>query len=299
MEIDDFLKWRDARRRRATGRPYAENTQATVRNRISSAMSALGTDQLTVLADKTQSAYEIEQLFDTLSLTNGSSSLRLVYEALKSLHAYAFAKKWVSLPFPSTDDLKPPSKDEQKHMDVYTEAELLRLVETARARSLRWFMLIATMVHTGRRIGEVRAIEWDMLSLEPPKPHFTLPPRIVKTRTQQEVGLNRFLREEVYTPANIRALQAQPQKHMHRSPAVYPFPWRYKTAKRMLDHHCQLIGIEAHGFHRFRHSFATHKIEKGIPIQAVSAWLGHAQIQTTDRMYNHVRQLDYFDLLDD
>lgn len=41
-------------------------------------------------------------------------------------------------------------------------------------------------------------------------------------------------------------------------------------------------------FHDLRHSVATYLLEIGIPIEEVSAWLGHSSITTTAKVYAHV-----------
>jgi len=41
-------------------------------------------------------------------------------------------------------------------------------------------------------------------------------------------------------------------------------------------------------FHDLRHSVATYLLEIGIPIEEVSAWLGHSSIATTAKVYAHV-----------
>ncbi|MGI6199300.1 MAG: tyrosine-type recombinase/integrase, partial [Christensenellales bacterium] len=41
-------------------------------------------------------------------------------------------------------------------------------------------------------------------------------------------------------------------------------------------------------FHDLRHSVATHLLELGVPIEEVSAWLGHSNIATTAKVYAHV-----------
>jgi hypothetical protein len=42
-------------------------------------------------------------------------------------------------------------------------------------------------------------------------------------------------------------------------------------------------------FHSLRHAFTTHCAEGDIPIDAVSATLGHTDRRTTERFYNHAR----------
>ncbi len=42
-------------------------------------------------------------------------------------------------------------------------------------------------------------------------------------------------------------------------------------------------------FHSLRHAFTTQCAEGDIPIDAVSATLGHADRRTTERFYNHAR----------
>jgi integrase len=41
-------------------------------------------------------------------------------------------------------------------------------------------------------------------------------------------------------------------------------------------------------FHDLRHSVATYLLEIGIPIEEVSAWLGHSSIATTAKVYAHI-----------
>jgi integrase/recombinase XerD len=48
-----------------------------------------------------------------------------------------------------------------------------------------------------------------------------------------------------------------------------------------------LAQIEKAGSHRFRHTFATDLLTKGIPLELVSAWLGHRSVKITQQHYSH------------
>ena len=57
-----------------------------------------------------------------------------------------------------------------------------------------------------------------------------------------------------------------------------------KNYKRILANN----GLPDIRFHDLRHSVATYLLEIGIPIEEVSAWLGHSSIATTAKVYAHI-----------
>lgn len=50
---------------------------------------------------------------------------------------------------------------------------------------------------------------------------------------------------------------------------------------------CEIANIRPITQHQFRHSYATHLISNGIPINTVSKLLGHSNVDTTARVYIH------------
>lgn len=256
-------------------------------------MNALPTTEASVLMHTTTNAAELDVLFDRLSLTNSSGSLRLVWESLKLLNEYGRALREIDEPLA----VEAPAKNPQPPITVYRASEVERLVEAARGKSLRWFVFLATLAHTGRRVGELLALRWEWLHLDSDVPHFELP--TTKNKRQHYVPLDAFLREQCFTPANVALLQAEPMGRFKlRTPAEHPFPWSYTSVEKSFRRHCAKCGIEDRGFHRFRHTLATDLITRGVPLQAVSALIGHANIATTDRLYNHARTLDFAHYLD-
>lgn len=60
------------------------------------------------------------------------------------------------------------------------------------------------------------------------------------------------------------------------------------TVQQAVKAALNLAGItKKAGTHTFRHSFATHLLESGVPIYDVQKLLGHSRVETT-MIYNHV-----------
>ena len=290
MEIDDVIEWMNFEREEATGRPYTATTQASARSRLRSAMAALGTDEVSVLASILPDSAAVKRLLVKMRAGHERSTVQQVHWALKHLHAYAVAVGAISGSF----DVKAPARGQRQPMNVYSQDQVGQLVEAARGRSLRWWAFLATIAHTGQRVGEVLDLRWSMLMLSDPPAYFDL--QRTKTGRQMHVPLDSYLREQVFTDGNVAALKAQPRGRFNRDPAIYPFPWSYNCAQKQLRRHCDLVGVPYYGFHRFRHTFATRWMPD-IGVVAVSRLLGHARIETTASLYDHTTGRDYGPLL--
>lgn len=51
---------------------------------------------------------------------------------------------------------------------------------------------------------------------------------------------------------------------------------------------CNKIGVEYHGIHALRHTWATRALEAGLDIKVVSQMLGHKNVITTMNVYQDV-----------
>jgi integrase/recombinase XerD len=167
-----------------------------------------------------------------------------------------------------------------------------RLLLFARARGHhRFWMMLVTLIDTGRRVNEVLGLRWEDLKLDAEPPHFDLPH--TKNKRQQYVPLTLRLREDVFTPANIERCKSKGNPKFKQDIAEVPFPWQYQAAHDLLQRICAAAEVMFKSFHVFRHTRATTMLAQGVPIQAVSSLLGHASVATTDRIYNHAHSLDY------
>lgn len=297
-EFEEFVNWCSQRYYRRNGTYPAPNTLRARVSRLSTACTVahvVGIEQLgTLLQDRRQT----ENLLDGLSGRMTTGSVRAVCNALKWFGEFAVSKGWITHSTLMTSDFPPGNP--HPPIVIYTDKDTELILGNARAKGLRWWMFLNTLVHTGRRVGEVLGLEWEWLDLAAETPNFHLPH--TKNGRQAYVPLSRVLREEVLTPANIALLQGDAQRaanrHFARDPDTYPFPWRYSSAEQTFKLYCKRIGVEPRGFHCLRHTKATNLLARGVPIQAVSSLLGHASVSTTDRIYNHANALSYSRYID-
>lgn len=297
-DLDEFIRWHATRTARKTGRQPAASTLRVKRARLSGVVRRLQLTELRILSTHIQDRDRAECLLDLLALDLSSGSLRQVVDVLREFGEYAVAKGWITGCAITRDDM--PPMNPQKPIVVYTQSDIDTLIGCARGKSLRWFMFLATLAETGRRVGEVLGLEWEWLHVDADVPHFALPH--TKNGKQNYVPLTKMLREEVFTPENcttLRTEQRHPVRAFHRPVEVFPFPWTHQTVTKMLAHYCNQVGVTNRGFHNFRHTRITQLLSRGVPMHAVSKLAGHASTSTTDRIYNHASALSYAHYVDE
>jgi integrase len=297
-ELDNFIDWYKGRVLRTKGRAPARSTLESKRSRLSTVCNTGGLPGLQVLGTLVADRAEVECLLDKLALRMSPGAMRHCVDVLRDFVPYAVAQGWL----PSlaccviTQDDTPP-RNPQKPITVYTLEEVELLLASARGRSLRWWAFLTTVADTGRRVGEVLGLRWEWLRLDVDTPYFDLPTS--KNKRQQYVPLTKRLRSEVFTPEHVAQLRTENVSRFRTGdPAEQPFPWSYSSVEKMFARHCARLDITDRGFHCLRHTKATSLLAKGVPIQAVSALLGHASVQTTDRTYSHVTALDFARYID-
>jgi integrase len=64
--------------------------------------------------------------------------------------------------------------------------------------------------------------------------------------------------------------------------------WKPSEQQRPMNEVCALAGIEQVNFHCLRHTWASHAVMNGCPLQVVSEQLGHADLRITVRFYAHL-----------
>jgi integrase len=287
--FDEFLNWQARRYLRETGAEPATTTQASKAMRLRGIANRTGCKTAEQLATLISDRRRVVSLVDAMYLDLAPGTIQTDLVALRHFGEYAVAKGWITnIAIEKNDG---PGSRRQKPITVYTDREVELLLTIARARDLRYWMFLTTIADTGRRVSEVLGLEWGHLHLDSSPAHFDLPH--TKNRRQAYVPLTTRLRDEVFTPEHIESLKRKGHQKLKRDLSRYPFPFTYQTAEARLRRLSGVAGITHRGYHCFRHTKATEMLARGVPIQAVSALLGHANVVTTDRLYHHATTLDY------
>jgi integrase len=294
-DFDPFGRWYTARRVRLTGRPASQHTVRTKQVHLASSANILEVTDEHFLGNSLCRPEDLGFLLDRLNAKMTTGSMRAAVYALLDFSLYAVAQGWVSENMVLLNRSHVPPKNPDPAIVVYSEDELEAFVTAARGVDVRWWALMAFLVDTGRRIGEALNLHWVWLRQDAEVPYFEVP--TTKNGEPQYIPLSRRLNAEVFTSENIEKmktmpLQTGPKAHV-ADPFVQPFPWAYGGLNARFNRFCDRAGLPARGFHCIRHSVITHRLARGVPMQAVSRLAGHKSIQTTDRRYNHTNALTF------
>jgi len=175
----------------------------------------------------------------------------------------------------------------------FTRAELAALLEAAAAPRCRWFRpLLVFLAMTGARRGEAIALRWGdvdlvrgVVTIRRSRVHGRESlPKSGRARTIPLGAASPILRDELAALALGRVPAADE--------LVFLSPQGFALEERNVARAWYALraaaGVRPLRMHDLRHTFASLAIEAGVSIPRVSAWLGHAQIQTTLAIYAHV-----------
>jgi len=167
-----------------------------------------------------------------------------------------------------------------KKVDYLTSAELAALVDAA--GSPRNASMILFAAHTGLRLGELEALEWQ---------HIT--PHCVLVRQAQ---WRRHIQAPKTGPRDV-ALNGEARRALEMAvrridtPYVWPTrtgrPLDHSAARDLLCRACRRAGLREIGWHTLRHTFASHLAMAGVTLYDIAALLGHRDVSTT-QIYAHL-----------
>jgi integrase len=163
---------------------------------------------------------------------------------------------------------------------VVSDEEEVKWLKTCAVDRYRLFWIIA--IESGLRTENILELTW--------KNHVDLPGRLIEIPADEQKGTNHII-----IPMTDR-LHDELQAHRKKNPFVQTVLWsKYgKDIPLQSVYKCFMTitreaGIEGISPKTLRHTAATRWVENGIPIEAVSRMLGHADISITMKRYAKVR----------
>jgi integrase len=244
---------------------------------------------------------QVAKVREALSRHYPAGTVRTTFIAMSSAMSWAVREKLLTVN-PVRGVARPPAPAPQ--LDFMTTAEVKKLLEEAerRARSAsgrlrqawwsRW-VGIAIALHTGMRKGEVLGLRWRDVDLEGQR--LTV---ACSYATTTKSGKPRHLK----LPSPLASSLSEWRQIAPESEQVFPVfaGGKWQMAHDTACNHGLVALLRAAGcrvlprpWHLLRHTFASHFMQSGGSLLALSQILGHADIKTT-QIYAHLGR-DFLD----
>lgn len=216
---------------------------------------------------------------DGLKLSTVKHMLTLVRQSLKKAKNLGLVSSLAML-----DELELPPEDA-------TEVKPFRRDEVERimcAGGSFYCDVYKTLMLTGMRVGELIALRWSDVDLFGRQVHI----RNTDYHGQLQRVKTRHGRRTLPLYGELEKIILN-RYRCRQSERVFVNtlgqPIKYRTLLDNWRNYSLRIGVYGFpGFHVFRHTFAHLSLRRGVPAKVVSAWLGHADVAITLRIYDAV-----------
>lgn len=222
---------------------------------------------------------DLQDYADSLAETFAVGSRQRMLASVKSL--FTFAHKLGYLPFDPGKAIKLPAAKNTLAERILSEEEIFSIISNE--PDARNKMLLRLLYVSGGRVSEVVSLKWKDLQARNDGGQVTLFGKGGKTRV-------------VLIPAKTwKDLQGLKSDATANDPVFVSRKGGHLTAVqvwRIMVAAAQRAGIDGNvSPHWFRHSNATHSLERGASLPLVQQTLGHSNIATTGK-YLHARPSD-------
>jgi len=225
------------------------------------------------------------------------STKRVRINAIKSL--LTFAQKTGYIRVNPGVLIKPPKANKNVKAKVVKRDGINELIFAAKG-NVRNTAIITTLYYTGCRVSELVNIKWSDVEYTTKGAFLYIDGKGDRERTVPLSG------------KVIEAFKALNDSPIRESVYVFPSPYKSKDGSDshmstryindIIEKLCKGVDLrDEHGnkikmsAHWFRHTNATHQLEKGAPVHTVQNRLGHASLQTTSIYAHDGDNKDYLD----
>lgn len=206
---------------------------------------------------------------------------------LRSCYNYGIENEWLMRNVAKSIKKLPIQKRDIKFM---TEQEMYDFQEVIKEFPLNKYLPLLTALHTGMRISELLALEWDDINFKK---------RLISVNKQYYKG--NLSTPKTYTSIrniDVPEFLLDELRKYHASSKILSkivfcsstggYISQDKFVKSWFKKAMKTIGLNDYNFHCLRHTHATYLLSNGVSLKYVSERLGHSTPQTTLNVYNHV-----------
>lgn len=254
----------------------------------------------------------LEMLAEVEKTARSYSSIKKVYDAIKSCLDHAVSANVI--PRNPMVTIKPPSKSkyETKHISIFTDKEIEKIlyeIEKKYSTGKQIYQNAAAfkvILYSGLRIGEIAALSWEDVDFNSKSIRVHKNVSYIRKRSQtdlmQKTGVEYIVQDSTKSDAGDRivymnqkclsALQELKKDSSQESDFVLcnskGNPSTPQVITRTFYSVLDNCGIKRTGVHTLRHTFASRLFRQGVDVKTVSEILGHKSIGITYDTYIHV-----------
>ena len=197
-------------------------------------------------------------------------------------------------------------KGEEKEKEIYTQEEMMKLMELLQDEPLRYRVFFYLLAYTGFRRGEMLGLEWkdvdwknSLISVHRTSNY------VSKVGTYTDTTKTRRSQRTLKLSAPIMDMLRELLDEQSASALRFGDKWvdsdrifiksngepmANHAPYNWLENFCKRKDLPFYGIHSFRHFAASAMIYAGLDITTVSGALGHSNSGTTLNIYSHTFQ---------
>ena len=273
---------------------------------------------------KNLTVFQIQSFLDNICESHKEASNIIFFNFIKSI--ISFAVKFSFIPdnqinlkilelIPKRKTIEDLKNDKEKKNIIYTLSDLDNIFSQIKNVKFEEKFIFYLGLQTGMRIGEILALTWSDINFDKNTIEITknylknvkkidIPKTISSIRT---IYISEELKEEL---KYIKQIQNQNKfkygnqyKREFRNNKELDYIFKRENGEKitynfLLNTLKKIKKIDKNfHFHRLRHSFCSQYLKNGVDVLHVAKILGHASVNTTLKIYSHIKNEDIFDIM--